>query len=126
MKNRILFVYNNQDEWRDLQKELKSQNYVANLARSLEEMATLLKVMSFLAVIIDIDSVPVDNRIIRKITIEFPDAPLLCVSLDKFHPELDDAICYHIYACINKPIDTEELFYWLRCIREDEAGTSGP
>ena len=58
-------------------------------------------------------------------TLEFPGAPVLCVSQDKFHPELKDAICYHIYACLNKPIDTEELLYWLQCIRKDETGSRG-
>jgi len=126
VKNRILVACDKQDEWLDLRDELKSNNYVADHARSLDEMTTYLKTMSCLAVIIDIDSIPVDNRIIRKLTLEFPGAPLLCVSLDKFHPELKDAICYHIYACINKPIDTEELFYWLQCIQTDETGSRGP
>jgi len=31
-----------------------------------------------------------------------------------------DAICYHIYSCINKSVDPDELFYWLKCIYQDE------
>jgi DNA-binding NtrC family response regulator len=126
VKSRILIVCDHQNEWIDLRNELKSNNYITDHARSLDEMTTFLKAMSFLTVIIDIDSIPVDNLIIRKLTLEFPGAPVLCVSQDKFHPELKDAICYHIYACLNKPIDTEELLYWLQCIRKDETGSRGP
>ena len=47
------------------------------------------------------------------------------LSFDKFHPELKDAICYHIYACLNKPIDPDELLYWLKCIQEDDTESRG-
>jgi hypothetical protein len=69
----------------------------------------------------DIDSVPVDNRTIRELTIKHPETYFLCTSKDRFHPDLKDAICYHIYACLNKPVDPDELFYWLRSIDEDDA-----
>lgn len=72
-----------------------------------------------MAVIMDIDSVAVDNRSIRNLTLAYPGVSFLCTSWDRFHPELQDAICYHIYACLNKPIDPEELLYWLKCIRDD-------
>jgi hypothetical protein len=41
------------------------------------------------------------------------------MSSDRFHPELKDAICYHIYACLTKPLDYDELLYWLRCIEDN-------
>jgi hypothetical protein len=33
---------------------------------------------------------------------------------------LRDSIRDHIYACLTKPIDPDELVYWLKCIREDD------
>ena len=39
---------------------------------------------------------------------------------DRFHPELKEALCYHIFACINKPVDPDELVYWIRCIRDNQ------
>jgi DNA-binding NtrC family response regulator len=74
-----------------------------------------------LAIFWDIDSVPAENRIIRDLTIKFPDVYFFGLSRHQFHPELKDAICYHIYACINRPVDPDELFYWLRSIEENDA-----
>ena len=72
-----------------------------------------------LAVILDIDSVPLDNRTIRKLTLSFPSIYFLGTSRDRFHPELKQAICYHLFACLNKPIDPEELHYFLKCIHTE-------
>ena len=72
------------------------------------------------AIFWDIDTVPVDNRTVRELTLKFPGVYFFCLSKHPFHPELKDAICYHIYACLNRPVDPDELFFWLRSIEENE------
>ncbi len=72
-------------------------------------------------VIMDIDTVPIDNRTIRQLTLKNPGVYFLCLSENRFHPELKEALCYHIYACIKKPVDPEELQYWLRSIDKNGA-----
>jgi DNA-binding NtrC family response regulator len=84
------------------------------------ELKHKMKEASFMAVIIDLDSVAVDNRTIRDFASAFPTIPFLCLSKERFHPELKDSIRDHIYACLTKPIDPDELNYWLKCIREDD------
>jgi DNA-binding NtrC family response regulator len=86
------------------------------------DLKDLLTDSACTAVIIDIDSVAVDNRTIRELTSAFPAIPFLCISKERLHPELKDSIRDHIYACLTKPIDPDELNYWLRCIREDDQG----
>lgn len=83
---------------------------------SLSGMEALLKENKCTVVLIDIDSVPIDNRTIRQITLKYPGTYFLCTSDERFHPELKEALCCHIYACINKPIDPDEIHYWLRSI----------
>jgi DNA-binding NtrC family response regulator len=126
VKNSVLVVSNNHEEWLSLGDQLILQGYDIYLIRSINEMENRLDETKCLAVIIDIDSIDVENRTIRNLTIRHPGTPLLCVSFDKFHPELKDAICYHIYACLNKPIDPDELFYWLKCIQRDETESRAP
>lgn len=98
---------------------LKKKNCPVQAVTSLEEIKKKLEEETFMAVLMDIDSVVVDNRSIKEVVSEFPDTPFLCMSKGRFHPELKDAISQHIYACLSKPIDPEELFYWLKCIRDD-------
>ena len=84
------------------------------------ELITKMKDASFLAVIMDLDSVALDNRSIRDLASRFPVIPLLCISKERIHPELMDSIRDHIYACLTKPIDPDELNYWLKSIQEDD------
>jgi DNA-binding NtrC family response regulator len=66
------------------------------------------------AVLLDLDSLPVSNRFIRGLRRQNPNLCILVLSNRSFHPELEEAISTHIYACLSKPVDTEELIYWLK------------
>ncbi len=71
-------------------------------------------------VIVDLDSVPVDNRLLKKMKTENAGLSILAVSSKKFHPELRESISSYIYACLSKPLDPEELRFWLRSITRDK------
>ncbi len=99
---------------------LSGQDYKGQRVGSLAELRHTLAEGKFMAVFMDIDSVAVDNRAIRELSADFPVTPFLCISRERVHPELKDAISNHIYACLTKPVDMDELFYWLKCIRADD------
>lgn len=126
MEKTILVLDAEPTDCRNLCDLLAEERYTAVPVRSLADLKEYLRAESYIAVIIDIDSIPLDNRTIKKIVLDNPGMPILCLSKYKFHPELKDAICYHIYACLNKPVDPDELFYWLRSICENEANYTGP
>jgi len=96
---------------------LESHGFPTTSIHSLAVLESLIQSGDILAVVVDIDSVPVDNRTIRELTLKYPGVRFLCTSKDRFHPELKDAICYHIYACLNKPVDPDELLYWIKSVR---------
>lgn len=100
---------------------LKDQGYQTAPVRSLSDLNLFLQKKNCLVVFIDLDTTPLDNRTIRELTQKNPGVYFLCLSSKRFHPELKDAICYHIYACIHKPFDPEEIFYWLKSIYENES-----
>ena len=99
----------------------ESQHYPTFAIESLPDLESLIQNENYIAVIIDIDSVPVDNRTIRNLALKYPGVRFLCTSKDRFHPELKDAICYHIYACLKKPVDPDELLFWIKSIFEEES-----
>ena len=104
----------------ELSNILKSKNFPSTVKADLSSLEEAFESDDYVAVILDIDSVPVDNRKIRDLVLKFPGVRFLCTSKDRFHPELKDAICYHIYACLNKPVDPDELLYWIKSIYEEE------
>ncbi len=120
MKKNIVVVDADQNQCRRLCTLLEKNQFSTISMPSIQYLEANLKQSSCLAVILDIDSVPVDNRTVRELTIKFPEVHFFCLSEQSFHPELQDAICYHIYACLNKPVDPDELFYFLRSIYENE------
>ena len=126
MKKGILVVDANQNQCRRLCTLLEKNQYATTSMHSIQCLEENLKQGNSLAVILDIDTIPIDNRTIRDLTIRFPGIYFFCLSERPFHPELHDAICYHIYACLNRPIDPDELFYWLHSIEENETKSSKP
>ncbi len=115
----IIVLDADRDSSRLLSDMLTSQDYPVTVTERVSSLENLVASNQYVAVIFDIDSVPVDNRTIRDLALKYPGLCFLCTSKDRFHPELKDAICYHIYACINKPIDPDELIYWIKSIYEE-------
>ena len=120
-EKKIAVLNADEEECREMCVLLEQQYYKSLALHSLADLEVCLEKKDCLAVLMDIDSVPVDNRTIRDLTIKHPEAYFLCTSKDRFHPDLKDAICYHIYACLNKPVDPDELFYWLKSIHDENA-----
>lgn len=120
MKKKIVVLDANQNSSGELSNILNSKKYPFSQAQTVSSLEGLFESDQYVAVILDIDSVPVDNRTIRDLTIKYPGVRFLCTSKDRFHPELKDAICYHIYACLNKPVDPDELLFWIKSIYEEE------
>jgi hypothetical protein len=104
----------------DADKELETGQFKATALYSIHNLEKSIQDTGCLSIFWDIDTVSVDNRTIRELTLKFPAVYFFCISSQPFHPELQDAICYHIYACINRPVDPDELFYWLRSIDEND------
>ena len=120
MQKCILVVNTDKKQCRELGELIEKEGYSVSALHSLQNLETRLEENRFQAVIFDIDTVQIDNRTVRKLTLKFPEVYFFCLSVQPFHPELQDAICYHIYACLNKPVDEDELFYFLRSIDENE------
>ena len=121
MEKMILLLDADEKECEELCALLKDHQFRTIPIHSLTEMITIIEDTECLMVIMDLDSIPIDNRTIRKLTLKYPSIYFLCISSDRFHPHLKEALCYHIYACINKPVDPDELIYWVRSIHKDES-----
>ena len=121
MKKRILIMDSDPESCRKFCTLLEKGGYATTPMHSMLNLEERLTAGGYLAIILDIDTVPIDNRTIRELTIQYPEVYFFAVSAYRFHPELKDAICYHIFACMNKPVDPDELFFWLKSIQSDEA-----
>jgi len=69
--------------------------------------------------ILDLDTLPLDNRVFRDLKRKNPTLSIITLSTRSFHPELKEAMTDHICACLNKPVDPDELHYWAKAILDD-------
>ena len=95
---------------------LRPAGYTPWILDNMADVEPALKTSDCLAVLLDLDSLQISNRSVRQMTLRFPQVYFFGTSWKPFHPELQDAICYHIYACVQKPIDPDELLFWMKSI----------
>ncbi len=103
MEKGIVVLDADQKQCRDLCLNLEKNRYKASPIYSIENLMDRLNETDYLAVIMDIDTIAIDNRTIRELTIKYPGVYFFCLSKDRFHPELKDAISYKLpYLCMSQ------------------------
>ncbi len=122
MEKEIVVFDADEKQCKELCVMLEERHYRASPMHSLPNLESYLQGGACLVVIVDLNTTSIDNRVIRKLTTKNPGVYFLGLTRYRFNPELKESICYHIYACLTKPIDPDELIYWLRCIYEDATG----
>ena len=122
MLKKIVVLDADELQCRELCALIGQKNYPTVPIHSVQQLEQSFAAQDCIGVFIDIDTVPLTNRDIRQFALKYPGTFILCISKEKFHPELREAICYHVYACMNRPIDLDELYYWLRTISEESEG----
>ena len=119
-RKKILIVDADRVQCQKLCDMVSAWHYVAVPVHNLDGVAVHFHDGDFIAVVLDIDSITVDNRTIGRLAKAHPDVCLFCVSENRFHPELQEAIGSHFFACLSKPVDPDELSYWLNSISEND------
>jgi len=120
-EKKVVVLDMNEQHSKALCTMLEAKQYHAVPMRSLDNIQGYIQKHNCLAVILDVDNESVHNRSIRQLTVDNPGVYFFVMSQRSYNPELEESICYHIYACLNKPVDQDEMFYWLRSIEENDA-----
>lgn len=100
---------------------LSNLNYPATLIHQPEDLEGFIQKSPNIAVIFDLDTVRPDNQFFRGLKKRHPRLHILGVSSQAYHPGLEEVIGSHLYACLLKPLDMEELSFWLKTIAENLA-----
>jgi len=124
MKKPVLVVVaGERQQGLDCCRLLEKLNYGAVTLSSLAELEGYLQKSPEVAVILDLDTVPADNQFLRSLKRSYSRLHILGISSRPYHPGLEEVIGSHLYACLVKPLDTEELGFWLKTIAENLAET---
>jgi DNA-binding response OmpR family regulator len=120
MEGPIIVVDANETESEALRAVLEHDNYPAIALTTLEDLEERIQETACGVIIMDLDTLPVDNRFIRYLKRQKDNVYIIGLSSRPFHPELEEAVSTHLYACLGKPVDTDELLYWLKSIDKNE------
>ena len=119
MENKIAVAGADEKWCHELVAILEGEQFNISIASSLMELEQILSSDDYFVGIVDIDLLPITNQELRKLTLRYPEMNLLFISTDSFHPDMKDAIGSKIYACLKKPVDFDELLYFIRSIYKD-------
>ena len=121
MKKEIAVVNSDKKQCQALCNVLGNRGYRAIPINSLSGLEKYHKASRCRTVIIDLDNLPMDKHFFRDLKTINPSLCIMGLSARSFHPELEEAISHHIYACLKKPVEPEELIYLLKSIYENNA-----
>ncbi|MHB8069190.1 MAG: response regulator [Desulfobaccales bacterium] len=116
----VMVIDADQASCREVCTLLGQGNYRATPLYSLPDLEKHLAVQPSGVVILDLDTVPVDNHFFRDLKKRHRGICILVASSLPYHPGLAESMASYIYVCLAKPLDMEELGYWLRIIRESQ------
>lgn len=118
MPNPILMASSDKRESRELCAILNSHGYRTIRSHSLADLGTQLRENDCRVLVLDLDHFSIDNRLIKELSRQHPGLTIIALSSRTFHPELEEALSSHISACLVKPVDIDELLFWLRSLGE--------
>ena len=119
MKEPIIVLAADIEQLKDLHSALAAESYQIVECESCAKLPGLISDTGSSVVILDLDSVSVDNKFVRHLKADNPGLSILTLSDQKLHPELRESISSYIHACLSKPLDGDELKFWLRSITHD-------
>ena len=118
MKTEIAIADADKKACRSLSRDLEDRQYQTTSINSLKGLEKFLQKNRCLAIIIDLDTLPVDKQYFRNLKRLHPMTQIIGISEHSFHPKLEEAISQHIFACVTSPVDPEEIIFLLKSINE--------
>lgn len=122
-RNKIIVLDADQKQVGSLCSLLTGHDYEVAQMNSIKEMENYLGVNDCRVVILNLDNLDVSNRTFKELKRKKPSVKIIGLSHRLFHPELEESLRDYISACLLKPVDPDELIYWLKSIFENSKKT---
>lgn len=123
MKGSILVIDADKQTCSAVCSLLEAHHYVGIPSYTLADLYPLVEKTSCPLVMLDLDTVEVDNRYFRDLKKRWPSLFIITLSHRAIHPELKEALGNYIYACLSKPVDPDELIYLVEGIFAERTTT---
>ena len=114
----IVVVDADEEQCLELCSTLEREKFRASSFHTLADLEGEIEKGCCWLAILDLDSLPVNNKLFRRLKKTSPALCIIGLSRRPFHPELEEAMSTHIYACLGKPVDEEDLVFLVKSLGE--------
>ena len=125
MEKEVVVLDTDKKQCKSLCALLTDHEYLSTAMSSLTKMDEYLGENDCRAIILNLDNISVTNKILKDLKRKNPMINIIGLSKRQFHPELEEALREYISVCLAKPVDSDELVYWLKTIFEDDQTPQG-
>ena len=119
MEKEVVVLDTDKKQCKSLCALLTDHEYLSTAMSSLTKMDEYLGENDCRAIILNLDNISVTNKILKDLKRKNPMINIIGLSKRQFHPELEEALREYISVCLAKPVDPDELTYWLKTIYEN-------
>ena len=119
MEKEVVVLDTDKKQCKSLCDLLTDHEYLSTAMSSLTKMDEYLGENDCRAIILNLDNISVTNKILKDLKRKNPMINIIGLSKRQFHPELEEALREYISVCLAKPVDSDELTYWLKTIYEN-------
>ena len=120
MEKKVVVLDTDKKQCKSLCALLAGHEYMSIPLTSMANMDQYMGVSDCRAIILNLDTVSVTNKIFKDLKRKNPLVNIIAFSERQYHPELEEALRDYISVCLAKPVDPDELFYWLRCVFKND------
>jgi DNA-binding NtrC family response regulator len=113
MKHEVAVLVSQEAQSQKLKSILSQGLYSPYVLDSLNDVANYMHGRKTGVLIVDLDTEQVTNAALRNLKKKHP-VTVIALSREQFHPDLEESLRHHIYACLGKPVDPDELLYLLK------------
>jgi DNA-binding NtrC family response regulator len=116
MKHEVGVLVSPESQSQVLHSILSQGPYAPLRLESLDDVPQYMQGRESGVLILDLDSEPIiTNASLRELKKKHQ-LTIIALSREQFHPGLEEALTHHIYACLGKPANPDELLYVLKSI----------
>ena len=125
MKKEVIVLDTDMHQGRGLCNLLSGYHFTTVQMSRLGDLEPYLHASDCRAIILNLDNIRVTNKTFKDLKRKKPLTSIIALSERQFHPELEEAFREYISVCLKQPLDSDELFYWLRSIFENNGEPNG-
>ncbi len=116
MEKKIVVIDADHKQRREVCTMLEELNWPATPIHRLGDLQRLLENDACRLIFVDLETLTADRKLFHKLKRTKPSVHIMGLSSRFFHPELKEFMSRRIYACLNKPVDQEELSFWMKSL----------